>query len=95
MAAEDVSTPISRVATGGTLLLWLIPATLYYGFLGLGYLASRPAGLGASMVAVGAFVSVLTAHALWVHVLSPLGSALKVMGPLGILDFYRALFHGS
>jgi hypothetical protein len=64
-----------------------------FAFLGVGRLASKPAGIGASMVAVGAFVSVLTAHALWViHVLSPLGSAVKVMGPLGIVDFYRALF---
>jgi hypothetical protein len=67
-----------------------------FAFLGLGRLASRPGRLGPSMVAIGTLASTITAHALWVfHVLSPLGLAVKVMGPLGIVDFYRALFHSG
>jgi hypothetical protein len=67
-----------------------------FAFLGFGRLAAKPTALGSAMVAIGAFASAITAHVLWVfHVLSPLGPAVKVMGPLGIVDFYRALFHAG
>jgi hypothetical protein len=63
-------------------------------FLGFGALAAKPARHAPAIVVTGALVSVVTAHVMWVlYMLSPLGPAERVMGPLGIVDFYRSLLH--
>jgi hypothetical protein len=62
-----------------------------FAFLGFQKLASRPTARTVNLVAIGAFAGVITAHAMWViYFLSPLGLAIKVMGPLGIIDFYHS-----
>jgi hypothetical protein len=65
-----------------------------FAFLGFGALAARPTGRAPVFGMAGALVSIVTAHAMWLlYMLSPFGSPDRVMGPLGIVDFYRSLFH--
>lgn len=64
-----------------------------FAFLGFARLAAIPAGRAPRLVGAGAVLSIATAHVMWVlYMLSPFGPAGKVMGSLGIVDFYRSLF---
>jgi hypothetical protein len=65
-----------------------------FAFLGFGALAARPAARPPLAVSIGAAASIVSAHLMWLlYMLSPFGPAAKVMGTLGIVDFYRSLFH--
>ena len=65
-----------------------------FAFLGFGALAAKPAARPPLAVSIGAVVSIVSAHMLWLlYMLSPFGPAAQVMGPLGIVDFYRSLFN--
>jgi hypothetical protein len=64
-----------------------------FAFLGFARLAARSTRRATIAVAVGTVAGILTAHAAWaLYMLSPFGPAGKVMGSLGIVDFYRSLF---
>jgi hypothetical protein len=64
-----------------------------FAFLGFARLAARPTERAPIVVAVTAGAGVVTGHAVWLlYMLSPLGPAGRVLGPLGIVDFYRSLF---
>ena len=64
-----------------------------FALIGFARLAAAPAGLASRVVGAGAVISIATAHVMWVlYMLSPFGPAGKVIGSLGIVDFYRSLF---
>jgi hypothetical protein len=62
-------------------------------FLGFARLAAKPADRTPVLFAVTAVAGMIAAHAIWLlYMMSPLGPAAKVMGPLGIVDFYYSIF---
>jgi hypothetical protein len=64
------------------------------GFVGFASMIGSPTARGRVMFAVAAVAGIVTAHAVWlISELSPMGPAQIVMGPLGIVDFYRSMFH--
>jgi hypothetical protein len=65
-----------------------------FAFLGFGALVATPGRRTQMFVVTGALVSVVAAHAMWVlYMLSPPGPVERVLGPLGVVDFYKSLFH--
>jgi hypothetical protein len=64
-----------------------------FAFLGFARIAATSAGRAPRLVGAGAVASIVTAHLMWVlYMLSPFGPAGKLMGSLGIVDFYKSLF---
>ena len=70
----------------------LIELAAFAGFAGLA--ASRPTGRTQLLCGIAAVAGIVIAHGFWIlYMISPFGPAPLVMGPLGILDFYRSLLH--
>jgi hypothetical protein len=64
-----------------------------FAVLGFAGVAGRPATRPPLWFAIGACASVVAAHAMWLlYMLSPFGAPDRVMGSLGIADFYKSLF---
>lgn len=64
-----------------------------FAFLGFGALAARPASRVPIFVVVGAVLSIITAHLMWLlYMLSPFGPAADATGGLGVAAFYRSVF---
>src|SRR5262249_44156414 len=62
-------------------------------FVGLWRLLVRPAARIRALLAAGVVASIVAAHGFWLlNAASPLGPAAQVLGPSGIVDFYRSVF---